>query len=67
MAKEAKNPTTEVEVESPKTPEEIAEWIAVAAYYKAQERGFTPGNEVENWIEAEREIASKLDLNITAE
>ena len=67
MAKEAKNPSTEVEVKSPETPEEIAAWIAVAAYHKAQERGFTPGNEVENWIEAEREIASKLDLNITAE
>ena len=56
-----------VDVTTPKTPEEIAEWIAVAAYYKAQERGFTPGNEVENWIEAEREIASKLNLDITAE
>lgn len=67
MARKAQNPSTEVEVKSPETPEEIAEWIAVAAYYKAQERGFTPGNEVENWIEAEREIASKLDLNITAE
>ena len=67
MARKAQNPSTEVEVKSPETPEEIAEWIAVAAYYKAQERGFTPGNEVENWSEAEREIASKLDLNITAE
>lgn len=64
MTNKAKNPTPEVEVESPKTPEEIAKWIAVAAYYKAKERGFTPGNEVEDWITAEREIASKLNLGI---
>lgn len=30
--------------------------IAVAAYYKAQERGFTPGHEVEDWLAAESEV-----------
>ena len=67
MARKTEMTPPNVDVTTPKTPEEIAEWIAVAAYYKAQERGFTPGNEVENWIEAEREIASKLNLDITAE
>lgn len=31
--------------------------IALAAYYRAEARGFTPGGEVGDWLEAEREIA----------
>lgn len=64
MTNKAEKSPTEIEVESPKTPEEIAEWIAVAAYYKASEHGFTPGKELEDWITAEREIASKLNLGV---
>lgn len=30
--------------------------IAVAAYYRAERRGFAPGREVEDWLEAEREL-----------
>ncbi|EIC28229.1 DUF2934 domain-containing protein [Methylomicrobium album] len=33
------------------------EWIAVAAYFKAEKRGFTPGRELEDWLEAELEYA----------
>lgn len=29
--------------------------IAVSAYYKAQARGFEPGNELEDWLAAETE------------
>ena len=32
------------------------EMIAVAAYYKAEKRGFLPGGEIEDWLEAEEEI-----------
>lgn len=31
-------------------------YIRFRAYLKAQGRGFTPGHEVEDWLEAEREI-----------
>jgi hypothetical protein len=31
------------------------ECIATAAYYKAEERGFVPGMDVEDWLEAESE------------
>jgi hypothetical protein len=31
--------------------------VAVAAYYKAQARGFEPGKEIQDWLEAESEIA----------
>ena len=31
--------------------------VATAAYYLAEKRGFTPGNEIDDWLEAEREIS----------
>ena len=30
--------------------------IAEAAYYKSEQRGFTPCRELDDWLEAEREI-----------
>ncbi len=30
--------------------------ISLAAYYKAERRGFSPGREKEDWLEAERDI-----------
>jgi len=30
--------------------------IAELAYYKAESRGFEPGHELEDWLEAEREL-----------
>jgi hypothetical protein len=30
--------------------------IAEAAYYKAEKRGFYPGNDIRDWLEAKREI-----------
>ena len=35
---------------------EINKNISIAAYYKAEERGFDPGHEMEDWLEAEREM-----------
>lgn len=35
------------------------EQIATAAYYKAERRGFTPGMELEDWLEAEKEIQER--------
>ena len=32
--------------------------IMVAAYYKAQSRGFDPGHDLDDWLEAEREVAA---------
>jgi hypothetical protein len=32
------------------------EWIAENAYYRAERRGFLPGFEVADWLEAEREL-----------
>jgi hypothetical protein len=34
--------------------------IAAAAYYRAMQRGFEPGHELEDWLAAEAEIADTL-------
>ncbi|MGZ4981635.1 MAG: sterol desaturase family protein [Methylobacter sp.] len=34
----------------------LASMIAEAAYYKAEQRAFKPGNELRDWLEAKREI-----------
>jgi hypothetical protein len=31
------------------------QWISIAAYYKAELRGFNPGKELDDWMEAEVE------------
>lgn len=37
-------------------PEELRKLIAEAAYFRAKNRGFAPGYEVEDWIQAEAEV-----------
>src|SRR3954462_2425980 len=43
------------------SPEEIYRLIQETAYYKAKARGFQPGHEVQDWIEAEAEVRMRLD------
>lgn len=38
--------------------EDSREAVAKAAYYKAEKRGFEPGHELPDWLEAEAEIRS---------
>ena len=42
------------------TPEERWKMIAVAAYHKAEKRGFATGHEIDDWTEAEKEIDALL-------
>ncbi len=35
---------------------DLNERIAELAYYKAESRGFEPGYEINDWLEAEREL-----------
>ena len=37
-------------------PAEASELIADIAYFKAQQRGFVPGHELDDWYEAEQEL-----------
>ena len=46
-----------------KPDQDYQEMIAEAAYYKAEQRGFVPGFEEEDWLEAENEIRSMLNLH----
>lgn len=32
------------------------DWVSVCAYYKAERRGFEPGLELDDWLEAEKEF-----------
>jgi len=47
------------------TEEERLRMIAEAAYHRALERGFAPGDPNEDWLAAEAEIDAKLKGNHT--
>ena len=50
------------ELRAPLSNQQIRELIAEAAYYRALRRGFAPGHELADWIEAEAEIMTRLGL-----
>ena len=41
-------------------PEHRAALIAEAAFFRAEQRGFDPGHEVEDWLAAESEVDARL-------
>jgi DUF2934 family protein len=43
------------------SPEETRRLIAEAAYYRAKQRGFEPGHELEDWVEAESEVMGRIN------
>jgi hypothetical protein len=46
------------------SPEEVYRLIQETAYYKAKARGFAPGHEVQDWIEAEAEVRMRLESRV---
>lgn len=42
------------------SPEERYSMIATAAYFRAQSRGFAPGHEVQDWLDAQAEVDGEL-------
>jgi DUF2934 family protein len=52
----------EIPVERPSfvDPQQRAGLIARAAYFRAMERGFEPGNELSDWLAAEAEVDAEL-------
>ncbi|WP_206199422.1 DUF2934 domain-containing protein [Parasulfuritortus cantonensis] len=42
------------------TKKELKHLIAVAAYHRAEKRGFAPGYELQDWLDAEAEISAML-------
>ena len=47
----------------PKPDQDYQEMIAEAAYYKAEQRGFVPGYEEQDWLDAENEVLAMLKLH----
>ena len=43
------------------TPEMRHQMIAEAAYLRAEQRGFTPGDPLDDWLNAEREVDRLLN------
>jgi len=44
-----------------KVPSDLNKLVAEAAYYRAQQRGFTPGHELDDWIAAEAEVRRRAE------
>jgi hypothetical protein len=43
------------------SPQELRKLISEAAYYRAKQRGFQPGHELEDWIQAEAEVMRRIE------
>jgi len=43
------------------TQEELTQMIASAAYLRAERRGFAAGHELEDWLEAEKEVKLQIE------
>jgi hypothetical protein len=56
----AEMPRTEVQYPAFVDPQQRASLIATAAYLRAQNRGFQPGHELEDWLAAEAEVDAHL-------
>jgi len=54
-------PTVILESDPAPDAEARLQYIATAAYYKAASRGFVPGEELDDWLEAEAEFEEALE------
>jgi hypothetical protein len=45
------------------SPDEIKRLTAEAAYFRAKERGFKPGYELDDWVKAEAEVRQRLGMH----
>ena len=58
VRKDLENETAAEISSAVQTPVDWQVKIAELAYLKAETRGFTPGHELNDWLEAEQELAS---------
>ncbi|MDO8340875.1 MAG: DUF2934 domain-containing protein [Candidatus Woesebacteria bacterium] len=42
------------------------QWIAEAAYFRAEQRGFAPGNDLSDWLDAEADVERMLESDPAA-
>ena len=43
------------------SPPEVKKLVAEAAYFRAKQRGFAPGHELDDWVAAEAEVRRRLE------
>jgi len=55
-----KQPAKPAAPQKPKPAGDLTRLIAEAAYYRAEQRGFAPGHELDDWIAAEDEVRRTL-------
>jgi len=56
-----KRPSAKAAPQSEPAPApEVGEMIRMAAYYRAERRGFAAGNDLQDWFEAEHEVLRTL-------
>jgi hypothetical protein len=48
---------------APLSPQEIYQLIQEAAYFKAEARQFAPGVELQDWLDAEKEVRQRLQAS----
>jgi hypothetical protein len=41
--------------------DDIRQLIAEAAYFRAKQRGFEPGHELDDWVQAESEVMRRVE------
>jgi len=44
----------------PMDPDKLKAMVTERAYLKAEKRGFEPGHELDDWLEAEKEICNQF-------
>lgn len=54
--KKSKNPIPVIGMESKPSSGDRDALVAERAYYKAEARGYEPGHEIQDWLEAEAEV-----------
>jgi hypothetical protein len=59
----AKQQSPSAPTSPPPSAEEIYQLIREAAYFKAEARHFTPGVELQDWLEAEEEVCKRLGIS----
>ena len=53
-------PKTQAKKAPPMDPAQFDDMVAKAAYFNAEKRGFAPGYEMQDWLQAEQQIAASL-------
>jgi hypothetical protein len=54
-------PSTDTSGAPPASIDDVQAHVAEMAYFLAEQRGFTPGSEMEDWLAAEAQVRARSD------